>query len=181
MNNKFFRVIYKYILEYFLFLNDHMSMILTKIVSLWVGPGTSAIWTIGDYRWLFHTDFHPTLNLLLFVGLFFSSNQLINYSTLLWLKELFVSRMDLWDSAVSQCNGPNEIWIHVCLLALPGALVFIMGYYIHTYNPLVQIFQILPIYIHNSLSLSFSVQYTEQNQEILLHELHWQRMHVQIS
>ena len=40
---------------------------------------------------------------------------------------------------------------------------------------------ILPIYIHNSLSLSFSLQYTEQNQAILLHELHWQRMHVQIS
>ena len=35
---------------------------------------------------------------------------------------------------------------------------------------------ILPIYIHNSLSLSLSVQYTEQNQAILLHELH--RMHV---
>ena len=40
---------------------------------------------------------------------------------------------------------------------------------------------ILPLYIHNSLSLSFSVQYTEQNQAILLHELHWQSMHVQIS
>ena len=40
---------------------------------------------------------------------------------------------------------------------------------------------ILPINIHNSLSLSFSVLYTEQNQTILLHELHWQRMHVQIS
>ena len=35
---------------------------------------------------------------------------------------------------------------------------------------------ILPIWIHNSLSLSFSVWYTEQNQAILLHELHWQRM-----
>ena len=33
---------------------------------------------------------------------------------------------------------------------------------------------ILPIYIHKSLSLSFSVQYTEQTQAILLHELHWQ-------
>ena len=31
---------------------------------------------------------------------------------------------------------------------------------------------ILPICIHNSLSLSFSVQYTEQNQAILLHELY---------
>ena len=40
---------------------------------------------------------------------------------------------------------------------------------------------ILPIYVHNSLSLSFSIQYTEQNQAILLHELHWQRTHVQIS
>ena len=37
---------------------------------------------------------------------------------------------------------------------------------------------ILPIYIHKSLSLSFSVQYTEQTQAILLHELHWQCMHV---
>ena len=35
---------------------------------------------------------------------------------------------------------------------------------------------ILPIYIHHLLSLSLSVHYTEQNQAILLHELH--RMHV---
>ena len=45
----------------------------------------------------------------------------------------------------------------------------------------IHIHTIMPIYIHNLLSLSFSVQYTEQNQAILLHELHWQRMHVQIS
>ena len=31
---------------------------------------------------------------------------------------------------------------------------------------------ILPKYIHNSLSLSFSVLYTEQNKAIILHELH---------
>ena len=42
-------------------------------------------------------------------------------------------------------------------------------------RPLFQIFKfgaILPIYIHNSLSLSFSIQCKKQNQAILLHELH---------
>ena len=39
----------------------------------------------------------------------------------------------------------------------------------------------LRIYIYNSLSLSLSVQYREQNQARLLHELHLQHMHVQIS
>ena len=58
-----------------------------------------------------------------------------------------------------------------------------MGYFLHTYparRPLFQFFKIganLPLYIHNSLTMSFSVQYKEQNQAILLHELHWKLMH----
>ena len=43
---------------------------------------------------------------------------------------------------------------------------------LHTKATFFKFGAILPIYIHNSLSLSFSVQYTEQNQAILLHELH---------
>ena len=77
-------------------------------------------------------------------------------------------------------------WKFTSSLAPSGTLVFIMGYYIHTYiqtqfSKFFKFGAILPIYIHNSLSLSFSVRYIEQNQAILLHELHWQRMHVQIS
>ena len=61
------------------------------------------------------------------------------------------------------------------LLAPSGALVFIKVYYIPA-----AIFQIWSnpayiqciLYIHNSLSLSFSVPYKEQNQAIFLHELH---------
>ena len=60
------------------------------------------------------------------------------------------------------------------LLAPSGALVFIMGYYIHIGHFFIffKFGAILPIYIHNSLSLSFSVEYTEQSQATLLHELH---------
>ena len=127
-------LIHKYVLGYFLFLNDHISMILTKIVARWAGPGTSAIWTIGDYRWLFHTDFHPTSNLLLFVGLFFLqiSNCLI-YSTLLWLKELFVSRMDLWDN-VTNCDSQWSQWnMDSCLFISSARSSCIHHGLLHTY------------------------------------------------
>ena len=68
---------------------------------------------------------------------------------------------------------------HTCdsiysLLAPSGTLVFIMVYYIPAghFSKVFKFGAILPIYIHNSLSLSFSVHCTEQNQAILLHELH---------
>ena len=49
--------------------------------------------------------------------------------------------------------------------------VFIMGYDKHI-GHFYKFGAILPIYIHNSLSLSFNVQYIEQNQAILLNESH---------
>ena len=79
----------------------------------------------------------------------------------------------LWERGLSD-------WIYS--LASSGALVFIMSYYIHgQFFKYFKFGAIQPIYIFNSLSLSFSVQYKEQNQAILLHEIRWQRMHVQIS
>ena len=57
------------------------------------------------------------------------------------------------------------------LLALSGALVFIMVYYIPSKATFFKFGAILHIHSY-SLSLSFSIQYTELNQAILLHELH---------
>ena len=68
-------------------------------------------------------------------------------------------------------------WKFTSSLAPSGTLVFIMGYYIHT-SPFFQIFSKSEqscryTFITHFHSVIFSVQYKEQNQAILLHELHW--------
>ena len=67
-----------------------------------------------------------------------------------------------------------RIWVAISNLVISSVRSSSVYHGLPSSNPLLQIFQIWSnpacIYIHNSLS--FSVQYTEQNQAILLHELH---------